>query len=103
MNSKCALKNLQEFMEAEARSGSMDLTLSKSLTLFKAQVNLAFLSLNRDCWMCNTSVCVSDVGRQRCDRRNRNGTEGITEERNTYGSLMSKAAKPSAWLMVQGS
>lgn len=70
MNSKCALKNLQEFMEDEARSVAMDLTLSKSLTLCKAQVNLAFLSLNRDCWMCNTSVCVSDVGRQRCDRGN---------------------------------
>ena len=32
----------------EARSCSMDLTLSKSLTLGKAQVNLALLSLNRD-------------------------------------------------------
>ena len=49
---------LQEFMENEARSGSMDLTLSKSLTLGKAQVNLALLSLNRDCWMCNSTVCV---------------------------------------------
>ena len=49
---------LQEFMENEARSGSMDLTLSKSLTLDKAQVNLALLSLNRDCWMCNSTVCV---------------------------------------------
>lgn len=58
MNSKCTLKNLQEFMENEARSGSMDLTLSKSLTLYKAQVNLAFLSLNRDCWMYNTTVCI---------------------------------------------
>lgn len=29
---------LKEFMENEARSGSMDLTLSKSLTLGKAQV-----------------------------------------------------------------
>lgn len=49
---------LQEFMENEARSGSMDLTLPKSLTLCKAQVNLAFLSLNRDCWMYNTTVCI---------------------------------------------
>lgn len=49
---------LKEFMENEARSGSMDLTLSKSLTLGKAQVNLALLSLNRDCWMCNSTVCV---------------------------------------------
>lgn len=58
MSNKCLLKNLQEFMEAEARSGSMDLTLSKSLTLCKAQVNLAFLSLNRDCWMYNATVCI---------------------------------------------
>lgn len=49
---------LKEFMENEARSGSMDLTLSKSLTLGKAQVNLALLSLNRDCRMCNSTVCV---------------------------------------------
>jgi hypothetical protein len=49
---------LKEFMENEARSGSMDLTLSKSLTLGKVQVNLALLSLNRDCWMCNSTVCV---------------------------------------------
>ncbi len=52
------INQLQEFMEIEARSGSMDLTLSKSLTLGKAQVNLALLSLNRDCWMCNSTVCV---------------------------------------------
>lgn len=51
-------ERLLEFMEIEARSGSMDLTLSKSLTLCKAQVNLALLSLNRDCWMCNSTVCV---------------------------------------------
>ena len=49
---------IREFMENEARSGSIDLTLSKSLTLGKAQVNLALLSLNRDCWMCNSTVCV---------------------------------------------
>ena len=49
---------IREFMENEARSGSIDLTLSKSLTLCKAQVNLAFLSLNRDCWMYNTAVCI---------------------------------------------
>lgn len=61
---------LQEFMENEARSGSMDLTLSKSLTLGKAQVNLALLSLNRDCRMYNSAVCLWDVGRQRCDRGN---------------------------------
>ena len=41
----------------------MDLTLSKSLTFGKAQVNLALLSLNRDFWVYNTAVCVSDVGR----------------------------------------
>lgn len=52
------LSLLTQFMENEARSGSMDLTLSKSLTLGKAQVNLALLSLNRDCWMCNSTVCV---------------------------------------------
>lgn len=51
-------EGLLEFMETEARSGSMNLTLSKSLTLCKAQVNLAFLSLNRDCWMYNTTVCI---------------------------------------------
>lgn len=39
---------LTQFLEQEARSGSMDLTLSKSLTLGKAQANLAMLSLNRD-------------------------------------------------------
>jgi hypothetical protein len=49
---------LKEFMENEARSGSMDLTLSKSLTLGKAQVNFALLSLNRDCWVCYSAVCV---------------------------------------------
>lgn len=63
MNSKCALKNLQEFMEDEARSGSRDLILSKSLTLGNAQVNLALLSLNRDCRMYNATVCLWDVGR----------------------------------------
>ena len=52
------INQLQEFMEIEARSGSMDLTLSKSLTLGIAQVNLTFLSLNRDCWMYNTTVCI---------------------------------------------
>lgn len=35
-------------METEARSCLMDLTLSKSLTLGKTQVNLALLSLNCD-------------------------------------------------------
>ena len=49
---------LKEFMENEARSGSMDLILSKSLTLGKTQVNLALLSLNRDCRMYNSAVCV---------------------------------------------
>lgn len=49
---------IREFVESEARSGSIDLTLSKSLTLGKAQVNLALLSLNRDCWMCNSTVCI---------------------------------------------
>lgn len=49
---------LKDFMENEARSGSMDLTLSKSLTLGKTQVNLALLSLNRDCWMYNSIVCL---------------------------------------------
>ena len=32
------LDRLKEFVEDEVRSGSMDLTLSKSLTLGKAQV-----------------------------------------------------------------
>ena len=61
---------IREFMENEARSGSIDLTLSKSLTLGKAQVNLALLSLNRDCRMYNSAVCLWDVGRRRFDRRN---------------------------------
>ena len=39
-------------------------------TLGKAQVNLALLSLNRDCRMYNSAVCLWDVGRQRFDRRN---------------------------------
>lgn len=45
-------------MENEARSGSMDLTLSKSLTLGKAQVNLALLSYNRDYRVCGATVCI---------------------------------------------
>ncbi len=49
---------LKEFLENEARSGSMDLTLSKSLTLGKAQVNLALLSLNCDCRVCVATVCI---------------------------------------------
>lgn len=64
------INQLQEFMEIEARSESMDLTLSKSLTFGKAQVNLALLSLNRDCRMYNSAVCLWDVGRRRFDRRN---------------------------------
>lgn len=52
------ISGLQEFMEDEARSGSMDLILSKSLTLGKVQVNLALLSLNRDCRMYNATVCI---------------------------------------------
>ena len=52
------ISGLQKFMEDEARSGSMDLILSKSLTLGKTQVNLALLSLNRDCRMYNSAVCV---------------------------------------------
>ena len=39
---------LKEFIEEEARSCSMDSDSSKSLTLGKAQANLAMLSLNRD-------------------------------------------------------
>ena len=58
MEETTLVENIKEFMENEARSGSMDLTLPKSLTLCKAQVNLAFLSLNRDCWMYNTTVCI---------------------------------------------
>lgn len=52
------IDKLREFLEMEARSGSMDLTLSKSLTFGKAQVNLALLSLNRDFWVCDAAVCV---------------------------------------------
>ena len=58
VNKQDLILKIREFMENEARSGSIDLTLSKSLTLGKAQVNLALLSLNRDCWMCNSTVCV---------------------------------------------
>ena len=60
---------LREFMENEARSCSMDLTLSKSLTLGKTQVNLALLSLNRDFRLHNTSLRIQDVGR--CGRDGR--------------------------------
>ena len=49
---------LTQFMENEARSCSMDLTLSKSLTLGKAQVNLALLSYNRDYRVCGATVCI---------------------------------------------
>lgn len=49
---------IREFMENEARSGSIDLTLSKSLTLGKAQVNLALLSYNRDYRVCGATVCI---------------------------------------------
>ena len=52
------VSRLKEFMEGEARSGSMDLILSKSLTLGNAQVNLALLSLNRDCRMYNATICI---------------------------------------------
>lgn len=52
------LSLLTQFMENEARSGSIDLTLSKSLTLGKAQVNLALLSYNRDYRVCGATVCI---------------------------------------------
>ena len=46
VNKQDLILRIREFMENEARSGSMDLTLSKSLTLGKAQVNLALLSVS---------------------------------------------------------
>lgn len=58
MHSPVLRSRLLEFIEDEARSCSMELTLSKLLTLGKAQINLALLSLNRDCWMCDFAVCV---------------------------------------------
>ena len=54
---------LKEFIENEARSCSMDLTLSKSLILGKIQVNLALLSLNRDFWVRDSALRLQDVGR----------------------------------------
>ena len=35
MNSKCAIKNLQEFMEAEARSGAMDFACITPLYVYR--------------------------------------------------------------------
>ena len=52
------VNRLKEFLESEARSCSMDLTLSKSLTLGKTQVNLALLSLNRDFGVRDASLCL---------------------------------------------
>ena len=47
------VRRLQEFMENEARLCSMDLTMSKPLTLGNAQTSLALLSLNRGFRVCN--------------------------------------------------
>lgn len=45
---------LKEFMENEARSCSMDLTLSKPLTLDNVKASFSLYSLNRGFWVCNT-------------------------------------------------
>lgn len=44
---------LKEFMENEARSCSMDLTLSKPLTLDNVKASFSLYSLNRGFWVCN--------------------------------------------------
>lgn len=52
------IERLKNFLELETHSCSMGLTLLKSLTLGKTQVNLALLSQKRDFRVRNTSVCV---------------------------------------------
>ena len=49
---------LAEFMENEARSCSMDLTLSKPLTLDNVKASFPLYSLNRGFWVCNARVCI---------------------------------------------
>ena len=49
---------LKEFMENEARSCSMDLTLSKPLTLDNVKASFSLYSLNRGFWVCNARVCI---------------------------------------------
>ncbi len=44
---------LKEFLENEARSCSMDLTLSKPLTLDNVKASFSLYSLNRGFWVCN--------------------------------------------------
>jgi len=49
---------LKEFLENEARSCSMDLTLSKPLTLDNVKASFSLYSLNRGFWVCNAWVCL---------------------------------------------
>ena len=49
---------LKEFMENEARSCSMDLTLSKPLTLDNVKASFSLYSLNRGFWVCYAGVCL---------------------------------------------
>lgn len=52
MNDEIVLR-LKEYMENEARSCSMDLTLSKPLTLDNVKASFSLYSLNRGFWVCN--------------------------------------------------
>ena len=49
---------LKEFMENEARSCSMDLTLSKPLTLDNVKASFSLYSLNRGFWVRYAGVCL---------------------------------------------
>ena len=52
------VERLKAFMENEARSCSMDLTLSNPLTLDNAKASFAVFSLNRGFRVRDTAVCV---------------------------------------------
>ena len=47
------VQRLNEFMENEVRSCSMDLTLSKPLTLDNVKASFSLYSLNRGFWVRN--------------------------------------------------
>ena len=47
------VQRLKEFMENEVCSCSMDLTLSKPLTLDNVKASFSLYSLNRGFWVCN--------------------------------------------------
>lgn len=52
------ISRLRDFMESEARSCSMDLTLSKPLTLDNVKASFPLYSLNRGIRAHHASVCL---------------------------------------------